>query len=278
MMALTQRVPATRTTRQAYEEVKPFTITFTSAFERGTLKLEELFYQLPITEVECPPAKGKSKPKLIATPHAGAILSANFKINGRTVFRGANLETQAFNNCITLTMTVTDETGTPEKNISLKLFADSIQSTGSRSTDHTLQAFRYLKSYLVRMTNVCSIPVAELELKPLACKMNGKSFQLGFRVNRDGLRGAIDKLNGFHTSWMSGVNSNGVNIKYPVEPFTGPLMGHKMPRCITFIVFTTGSMIMIGDDDVLMKEVYNRFHDTLDTIRDQIELKIKQRH
>lgn len=260
-----------------FKTIKPFTITLTGSLNHGELNLKEIFHQLPITETNFKAKEGK-KVKINVIGHSGAIIAAKVKLDGVLKVRGIDKGTRAFNNCISMVITVSDSKGRPEKNIDFKLFKDNIQTTGSRTREHTIEAWDHLKSYLLQMKNVATVPVESLEIQNLKYKMLDISFDLGFMISRENLKSAIDKVNGFHVIWESGVHSNGVSVKFPLEEFIGPLEKKKeMPRCVSMIVFTTGKCISSGDDPEIMEEVYDLFHSTMYALRDQIELKIKKR-
>jgi hypothetical protein len=261
-----------------FNAIDPFTITLVGSLNHGELNLKEVFHQLPITETNFKAKEGK-KVKINVIAHSGAIIAAKYKVDGVLKVRGIDKKTRAFNNCISMVVTVSNKAGVAEKNIDFKLFKDQIHTTGSRTLEHTIESWSYLKTYLLEMTNISTTPVKDLNIVNLRYKMIDKSFDLGFKISRENLKGAIDKVNGFHVIWESGVHSNGVSVKYPLEPFDGPLekKKKKMPPCISLIVFTTGKVIISGNDPVVMEKIFDLFHKTVYAIRDRIELKIKQR-
>jgi len=261
----------------AFSEHKPFTITLLASLSNGELNLREIFYQLPITETNFRAKEGK-KVKIDVLGHTGAIIAAKCKFDGTLKVRGIDKGTRAFNNCISMVITVSSGDGRPAKNIDFKMFKDNIQTTGNKNLAQTEEAWGYLKSYLLEMKNVATVPVASMELTKLRYKMVDITFDLGFKISREKLKSAIDKVNGFHVIWESGVHSNGVSVKYPLEKFDGEMVkSKKMPRCVSMIVFTTGKVICSGESPEIMEPVYNLFHRTIGTLRNEIELRIKNR-
>lgn len=279
-MSLTESdaIVATTQAYTSFSSIDPFTITFVGKLSDQQLDLQEIFHQLPITETNFKPKPGK-KVKIDVIGHAGAIIGSKYKLNGVRVVRGIDKLTRPFNNCISMIMTVPSAKGVAEKNIDFKLFKDKIQSTGSRTIQHTEEAWRYLKGYLLQMKNISSSPIEKLEIINLAYKMIDKTFSLGFKICREKLKKHIHLVNGFHVIWVAGVHSNGVSVKYPLESFDGALVKKRkqMPVCVSFIVFATGSVIISGNDLAVMERVYNLFNETVIAIRDEIELKIMER-
>jgi len=265
-------------THLPFSSISPFTITLVGSLNQGELNLKEIFNQLPITETNFKAKEGK-KVKINVIAHSGAILAAKYKMDGVLVVRGINKNTKPFNNCISLVMTVSSKAGVPEKNIDFKLFKDKIQTTGSRRIEHTTEAWSYLKRYLAEMTNASLVPIAELDIVNLRYQMIDISFDLGFKINRENLKSAMDKVAGFHIVFESGVHSNGVSVKFPLDPVEGQLGGKKkrILNCVSLIVFSTGKVIESGNSPEVMERVYDLFHKTMYAIRDKVELRILKR-
>lgn len=264
-------------TYPTFPTYKPFTITFLANLTQGELNLSEIFKQLPVTDVDFKPVPGK-RVKIDVTGRPGDILALKMKENGQLLVRGIDKGTRAFNNCINMVITVTDEHGRAEKNIDCKLFKDNIQSTGNTCLRHTEETWRHLKAYLSQMNNVANLPLAEIDLQPIEFKMYDITFSLDFMISRENFKAAIDKTHGFHVIWEAGVHTNGVSVKYPLEPFNGELVrGKRMPPCVTFIVFTTGKVICSGRSPTVMEPIYNLFRETVNALRPEIELKIRKR-
>ena len=280
-----------------FSAIRPFTMTISGILNQEELNLKEIFHQLPITETSFRAKDGK-KVKIDVVAHSGAIIAAKCKIDGQACVRGIDKKTRPFNNCISLVMTVSGTDGKPEKNIEAKVFNNKFKTTGSRTLGHTLEAWSHMKKYLLQMTNVSPLPVAKLEIVEIQYEMIDISFDLGFKINRDNLKSAIDRVNGFHVIWEAGVHSNGVSVKFPLEPFDGSIDGsvrvpggplvagpaitsakqkRRIPPCISFIVFTTGKVIESGNNMAAMERAYDLFHATIRSIRDRVELRIKRR-
>lgn len=280
-----------KSTYQSYDSIEPYTMTLRGNFKSGELNLDEIIKHLEVTNLEFKP-KTKKKIKVDVLGKPGDIIGSKRKVNGEDIIKGINKGTRAFNNCISNIITVGDG-DKPINNIDLKLFKNSIHTTGSKKIEHTIQAWESVKKQLSKMKGVSTVDVNSIEIEKFVYNMINKSFDLGFQIIRDELclqlHGNYGR-NGFYAFWKPGIHSNGVSVKFPLEKFEefGDLFPKseneentdrkkkkkKLPRCVTFIVFATGSVILSGDNDEDMRRAYNLFRETINDIRDKIELKI----
>jgi hypothetical protein len=129
-----------------YSSLKPFTTTLVGVLNTEDLNLRELLYQVPITSIDFVPKEDKKeKVEVLARP--GEIVSVK-------VVRGIDTGTQAFNNCVVVTMTVPDAHGQAEKYLSYKQFRGKFQTTGSLTMEHKLAAWNSMCSKMQKMTNL----------------------------------------------------------------------------------------------------------------------------
>lgn len=264
----------------SYESFSPYTITIAGEFENGELNLDEVMKQLEVVDVEFTPKPNK-KVKVDVVGKPGDILGCKKKVNNVDTFKGINKGTKAFNNCISHIITVGDSQDTAH-NIDFKLFKNSIHSTGSKKLEETIQAWESIKSQLVKMKGIGTVDVENINIAKYSFNMINKSFKLGFSVLRDNLCICLNSTrdsHNFYAHWKPGVHKNGVSVKYPLEKLSSPddLMSDKknkkkkLPRCVTFIVFATGSVIISGDNHDDMKRVYNLFREKIIEIQDDIK-------
>lgn len=265
----------------SYSTLKPFTTTLVGVLNIDNLNLRELLYQLPVTPINFTPKVGK-KVKIDVLAQPGEIVTAKMKVDGVKVVRGIDTGTQAFNNCVAVTMTVPDTYGQAEKYLSYKQFRGKFQTTGSLTMEHTLEAWASMRQKMQSMTNLGLTPEQYRELKVVDLKyeMVDISFPLNYKVNRDMLRAAAPqcKNRGFHIIWEPGVHSNGVLVKYPLTPFDGVISRKKkkgMPMCVTFIVFSTGNCILSGPNPESSSHAYDLFQRMMIDMRPVIEWRAK---
>ena len=266
-----------------YSELKPFTTTLVGILNTEDLNIKELLYQLPITTLPgfVMPEPGK-KVKIDILAPVGGVVSAKMKVDGVKVVRGIDTGKQAFNNCVSATVSVPDASGQAEKYISYKQFRGKFQTTGSLTMEHTTAAWNAMYGYMRKMTNLGLTPaqLEDLRVIELKYEMVDISFPLGYKINRDMLRAAAAqcKPRGFHIIWEPGVHANGLLVKYPLTPFEGVITRKKKkgaPVCVTFIVFATGSCIVSGPNPEATEKAYDLFRKMMIDLRPVIEWRSK---
>lgn len=283
-----------------FHELRPYTMTALAALKDGELKYENIFPHLPVREdAHLITNRRKEVPRQL-----GEIITVKAFINGKPCVRGYDSGTPPFGNCTTVVIGVSDEQGRPSKYIDFKIFSTGIQSTGNLRPEHTTEAWGYIKEYMCAMEDVCTVPVEALELDTLKFHLINISFNLHFKVNRANIKDCLHRYQNFQVDWESGIHTNGVNIKYPLPPLPkkddsaaaaattspaadspagrrtrkpGARASSKKIRCISFIVFATGKVIMSGDDLATMAPVYSLFNETVLRHRDTIEMKLLPR-
>jgi hypothetical protein len=123
-----------------FEELRVTTMTLVMSLE-GTVDLRPCFLLLPITLVDLPPQKRKTKKcRLPHHPVPGSILSARYYGNIRGVVRSLNKT--FFKNSITI------DISTAHKNVSVKLSTSTIQLCGASSRSNGVEAAQHIINHL----------------------------------------------------------------------------------------------------------------------------------
>jgi len=281
-----KKVPKKLVAFPPFKDLKPFTMTIVGKLECPELDLASIFAQLKETIVSFPQKSGKSKEgkkvKIdVISPHVGSLISIKYGLAGQVLVKGIDNGTADFHNCINIYITVSDEFNAPEKNISFKLFRDEVHTTGSTRIEHTLQAWQAIRTQLLTMKEIYTekdLPIDpdQLVLSQLSYKMIDISFWIGYEIVRDQLKAVIDETPRLHAVWNPKINYGvNVNVKYllgaPDQEL--PLTRKKFPPCVTFIVFTSGKVVMSGRDFVEMEEAYCLFKEVLTKERGKIEFR-----
>jgi hypothetical protein len=138
-----------------FSELNVSTMVLIARYE-GCIELEPIFVLLPVTYIELPPRKRKTKK--IKIPHCkipGSILSLRFAGFTRGIFR--TVSKTHFRNSITLDISV------KEKNLSIKLSKSSVHIAGAKSVDMAKEAFDYLFGHIQEIQNYIEQIQSDLE-------------------------------------------------------------------------------------------------------------------
>jgi len=262
-----------------FPKLEASTLTVLGALSRP-IDLDVIFPALEITKVKFE-RKNTKKVKLDVVGPPGSILSARYRNSNHEDFvRGIDKGSGFFLHCIALDISLKD------KNVSFKLFSNSVQFTGCKDMDQACDAVHYVMQHLrslyekgipiysAQKEGDCDLdePVSAINLEVI---MRNFDFFLGTTIDREVLARLMKQFEDFHTSYEAGIN-NGVSIKALVDPNrveytqTGKVK-RKKPKTHSFIVFQSGSVIQSGKDLGAMEKVYNTFRKCIQQIEDDIK-------
>lgn len=123
-----------------FEDLNVSTMVLVARYE-GSINPESIFCLLPVTYIDLPQRKRKTKK--IKIPHCdipGAILSLRFLGYTRGIFR--TISKTHFRNSITI------DIATSKKNVSLKLSTSSVHISGAKNVEMGKEAVDYLFGYI----------------------------------------------------------------------------------------------------------------------------------
>ena len=116
------------------------------------------------------------------------------------------------------------------------------------------------------------ITLGSLTIRNVSEAMVNYNFNLGYQIDRSKLNELIDGRNGFISRFNNAV-SNCVTIERPYAPIEGrKVKKNKVPHH-TFLVYRSSSVTYSGPKMSLMEDVYILFRETMNELREQIELK-----
>jgi hypothetical protein len=120
-----------------------------------------------------------------------------------------------------------------------------------------------------------SVATPDLSLREVRKVMVNYNYGLGFPVNRMALARQIDGVNGFHARYNNAIEHS-VTVELPYQPKNSDGIDKKNRRKNknphhTFLIYRSGLVTQSGPDDQMMKEPYERFIQTIQQLRPQIE-------
>lgn len=141
--------------------------------------------------------------------------------------------------------------------------------------------YRYyedLEEELEWILTLQSVTSPYLALRGVRKVMVNYNYGLGFPINRLALARQIDGIRGFHARYNNAIEHS-VTIELPYQPIqrededfleTKGRRKNKHPHH-TFLVYRSGLVTQSGPDDEMMEEPYNRFIETIQSLRPSIE-------
>ena len=289
-----------------FDDIKVSTKTFT-AMTNLSIKLKELFENLPITEyIVVPKKRGRKKKSEVSDPNKdippGSIISIDFEGETRGVkIKPKKLKTgkkkKWFRNSMTVEIMF-------DKRINFKICRNgTFQMTGCKTHDHAELCVKYIWEYIKDKTDMYTFTRDKQFQVLFIPSMRNIDFSLGFLVDREKLNKYMCSQDEFHCLLETSFGYTGVNIKIPLENDISTMKIKKLTyrknkwvsvwttyqeylnilqpkdrdsklkdeRYNTFLVFHSGNVIMSGLTADFMRNVYYYFLKIIKNAYNKIE-------
>jgi len=154
-------------------------------------------------------------------------------------------------------------------NVNFKLFNNGvIQATGCKTKQHEFDIIRFIVEHGKAIERKKDIVIFKSEpcLTNTRTVMINVDFKLGFNIDRKALNTHIYGLNGFESTFDENLTNSGVSVKI-ARPNDDPDAEKKYD---SFICFHTGTVLLSGNDLDRMRELYYKFYETIDSIKNLI--------
>lgn len=224
------------------------------------IDLKLFFIHADIKHVNQPEIKRK-KIKIKKVEEAGSILSMCYSGDYRGI--QTRQDPKPFLNQTSFVMSLE---GT---NVNFKLFNNGvIQATGCKTKQHEYDIIKYIVKHGKNIEDTHNVKIFETEpcLTNTRTVMINVDFKLGFNIDRKALNTHIYGLNGFESTFDENLTNSGVSVKI-ARPSDDPDAPKKYD---SFICFHTGTVLLSGNDLHRMRELYYKFYETIDSIKNHI--------
>ena len=291
-----------------FDNIKVSTKTYTASLNLK-IDLEKLFEIIPITQYTIIEKKRgrKKKNSEVVDPNKninyGSIITLRYKnkikgVNLKYNKKSSNKKNTWFRNCITIVIIF-------EKMINFKVYKNgTFQMTGCKTYNHAIECIKCIWGYIKNEKDIWTFTNGNILEAMIISSMRNIDFDLGFHLDREKfdvyiknrkdiscliestssstsisvpLKNDIEKmpiliLSENNNEWniKDGIYKNYLDILTPKE------RKNKLvkERYNTFLIFYSGSVIMIGLTRDYMRDVYEKFINIIKEAKDEIEEKL----